>query len=209
MNRHQRRAAAAGKRSGGVDAGFDAYRDLVRKVVTKATDAQIGEGWMRGVAADAAGMGVGADFLHPPGETPKADADDVIISADFGVVGFRARVSPKNATALPREWEKVLAEVNPENSRDFTRNFIMRGLVENKQWQAQMGCALAWLAWTSPLGEALGAAMFGPHQRVHFEITKVPRGANFHLVAGNSNIDVERAADLLPVPQWTAPGESK
>ena len=75
MNRQERRAAEAQTRK-----SFTDYDATYRRAFKKVNAREIGEGWMRGAAAEA--DGIKAMILHPPTEPPPPQsACDIELSA--------------------------------------------------------------------------------------------------------------------------------
>jgi hypothetical protein len=95
-NRHDRRAAEAQTRK-----SFTDYDAIYRRAFKKVDAREIGEGWMRGAAAEAAG--IKAMILHLPNEPPPPySACDVELSAAYGSQRFQ----PSCRSSIWRRWQR-------------------------------------------------------------------------------------------------------
>jgi len=170
-NRHERRAAEAQTRQ-----SFAHYDAMYRKAFKIVNDRDIGEGWMRGEAADASG--IDSMIIHGAGETPPPrDACDIELSAAYGSQRFTAYAKRAQLEPLTKQWKQFLDLIREtDNSlgdtRRDARQFIFEMIVTNQQYDdgghaALISGAIAWLAITSPVGVAIGDR----HKNIHYEIS--------------------------------------
>jgi hypothetical protein len=185
MNRHERRAREAQTRK-----SFTDYSDTYRKAFRKVDDREIGEGWMRGAKAEAAG--VNAVIIHPPGATPPPfDQCDIELSARYGAQQFGAVTRSEYLPTLQAEWPKLVEQFRKlPNSpvsgdpRADGRSFIFSMIMENRHYEdgkmaAMTASAIVWLARTSAVGVAIGRS----HKSIHYEITDTGPGTrNYRLM---------------------------
>src|SRR4051812_20259262 len=90
--------------------GFADYAAGYRKFYKTAADARsIGEGWMRGAAADASGASALGVVLHyTGGPVPPRAASGVVASAAYGAQRFRARFSVEQLPVIERQRLSLL-----------------------------------------------------------------------------------------------------
>jgi hypothetical protein len=188
MNRHERRAAEAQTRK-----SFTDYADVFRRAFKKVDEREIGEGWMRGAAAEAAG--IAGVILHRPDEPPPAaSACDIELSAAYGSQRFQAFMRREDLTSFAEQWPSFVAAVSklPDSPvtgdlRHDARILIYECLVTNEQYVSGfnagvIGSAIIWLARATP--GRLGLVIGESHHKVHYEITDadVPGLRNYRLI---------------------------
>jgi hypothetical protein len=178
MNRHERRAAEAQTRN-----SFKEYDALYRQAFKKVNDRDIGEGWMRGAAADA--NGIAGMVIHPPNEAPPhRDQCDVELSAAYGPQRFVAHVKSEHIKTLEAQWLELVNAINTNcrgrdnpltsDARSDARQFIFEMIMTNEPYAngnmaALTASAILWLARASPAGIAVGDI----HKNIHYEITEM------------------------------------
>ena len=186
MNRQERRAREAQTRK-----SFAEYSDTYRKAFRQVDEREIGEGWMRGAAAEAKGFS--HIIVHPPGEAPPPfDQCDITLSTSYGPQHFRAVTTVKTLDFMQAEWLRAVKVIGKlpktpvtDDPRNDARGFIFEIMMDNKHYADDGGmgalaaCAMVWLVKTSPAG-----VMFGDyHKCAHYEVTDTgPTGRNFRLI---------------------------
>jgi hypothetical protein len=143
MGEARRRREAAG------DDGFFEYRNHFKSHFPKASDRDIGEGWMRQYSAN-------VDYCTP--EDFRAPAGAVAVHVIFGEGAINAAIWPKDIDEAVARWAKAGV------SRQQTKDEIMSAMVGNQHMQDAMGgaiiCAALWLACNGEGAEAV-------RQRLH------------------------------------------
>jgi hypothetical protein len=193
---------------------------MYRRVFREAAGREIGEGYMRGQAANVAG--IVQLVIHPPGESPSEPSDgDIWLGARYRDQRFLSCVRPEYLPKLIDEWPrfaKAAAETEEgkrvkfdPDPRGNARSFIFSIIVGN-QWQNDMqlgavtAAAIGWLARTSSMGATFGDV----HKVAHYEITDLEgitapgrNKSNWRLIMTRDMASF--AIPDLPVPKWGEP----
>ncbi|WP_035975963.1 hypothetical protein [Bradyrhizobium sp. th.b2] len=172
------------------DAGFKDYSARYRKFISKVSDMEIGEGWMRGELAKA--IGIDMLVLHPRGEPVRRSNCELKLELRYYHLHVFTAVLPDigRIDAIVRDWVEMMKLLPPsKDRRNSTRDFLMEWLLENRHYTdephtqnhsgAIMATAMLWLHMTGPLERFIRAALNKAKDAGHstalvFEVTDMP-----------------------------------